>query len=67
MIKIILEHNDGGNSSRKIPPKEKQLLTEMQSETSLLYKQIKDLKKQFDSLNSDMLIKNQIFEENRIN
>ena len=67
MIKVILEHNDGGSSQRKIPAKEKQLLLDMQKETGNLYKQIKDLKRQLDSLNSDMLIKNQIDEENRIN
>lgn len=32
-----------------------------------MYVQIKELKRQYDQLNSEMLLKNQIFEEQRIN
>lgn len=39
MIKVILE------GDKKVPAKEKQLLQEMQKETSNLYKQIRELKR----------------------
>ena len=62
MIDIIL-----GNQNNKNPDASNKLVDQLQKENALLSKSIKDLRKQFDGVNTDMLLKNQIDEENRIN
>ena len=63
MIDAILnELNDGSNSIENNP----KLVNKLHNENKGLYHTQKELKKQADNLNSDLLIKNQIIEETKI-
>lgn len=58
MIKLFIENQD--NNDAKIVDK-------LNEENRSVYKQLGDLRREIESLSSDILLKNQVIEQNQLN
>lgn len=63
MINVILENNENANDKNGM----KAVVDKLNQENVNLVRTVKQQRRDYDSLNSDLLIKNQVFEETNIN